>query len=261
MKIFAGIIVFSLFLSPASINAKDSKELYSDHFIIVSDKTIDQQYLYKVKNMAEYFYKTLTQEFKFIRDEPWLWKNRAKIFVAKDRGEYVKQFGCPEWSNACVDYQGKAIFTYPQQKEFSLMLSHELTHIIFREYLGLQQLPLWLDEGMSVYMEHKYEKKPSNDKFILLKKMISEKKYIKFDDLNKLATPELKGKSKGDVDIFYLESFSIVNFLVGKWSRYKMSNFFKFLKDGYNINEALCKAYNIRTLEELEKQWMKFYQP
>ncbi|MDD4182735.1 MAG: hypothetical protein PHT53_02820, partial [Candidatus Omnitrophica bacterium] len=77
MKIFAGIIVFSLLLNPASISAKDLKELYSDHFIVVSDKTIDQQYLNNIKNMAEYFYKTLTQEFKFIRNEPWLWKNRA----------------------------------------------------------------------------------------------------------------------------------------------------------------------------------------
>lgn len=260
MKIFAVIIVFSLLLSPLNINAGDLKELYSDHFVIVSDKTIDQQYLYKVKNMAEYFYKTLTQEFKFIRDEPWLWKNRAKIFVAKDRGEYIKQYGCPEWSNACVDYQGKAIFTYPQQKEFSLILSHELTHIIFREYLGLQQLPLWLDEGMSVYMEYKYEKKPSDDKFVLLKKMLSEGKFIKFDELSRLTPPELKSKSKDYVGIFYLESFSIINFLVKKWSRYKMSNFFKFIKDGYSINEALCKAYNIRTLEELENQWIRFYQ-
>jgi len=260
LKIFAGIIVFSLLLNPASINAKDLKELYSDHFIIVSDKTIDQQYLSKVQDMAEYFYKTLTQEFKFIRDKPWLWKNRAKIFVAKDRSEYIKQYNCPEWSNACVDYQGKAIFTYPQQKEFSLILSHELTHIIFREYLGLRQLPLWLDEGISVFMENKYEKKTIADKLVLLKRIISEGKYIKFDDLNKLDALSLKAKPKGYVDMFYLESFSIVNFLVKKWSRYKLDNFFKFLKDGYSVNEALCKAYNLRTIKELEKQWIKFYQ-
>jgi hypothetical protein len=260
LKIFAIIIVFSLILNPFRVNAGDLKELYSDHFVVVSDKAMDQQYLYKVKNMAEYFYKTLTQEFKFIRDEPWLWAKRAKIFVATDRDEYVKQYNCPEWSSACVDYKGKAIFTYPQQKEFSLILSHELTHIIFREYLGLSQLPLWLDEGMSVYMEYKYEKKPSNDKIILLKKMLSEGKYIKFEELSSLTSLELKNKTKGYVDMFYLEAFSVVNFLVKKWSRYKMSNFFKFIKDGYNINEALCKAYNIRTLEELESQWIKFYQ-
>ena len=62
--------------------------------------------------------------------------NRAKILVAKYKDEYDKKNYCPEWSGACVDYQGKAIFTYPQQKEFSLILAHELTHVIFREYLG-----------------------------------------------------------------------------------------------------------------------------
>lgn len=261
MKIFAKIIFFSLLLNPASVNAKDLKELYSDHFIVLSNKTVDQQYLDKVKDMAEYFYKTITQEFKFIRNEPWLWRNRAKIFIAKDRDEYVNKYSCPQWSNACVDYEGKTIFTYPQQKEFSLILSHELTHIIFREYLGKKQLPLWLDEGMSVYMEQKYEKKTSGDKLVLLKKIISEDKYIKFDELNKLDLMALKSKPKDYVDIFYLESFSIINFLVKKWSRYKLDDFFKFLKDGYPANEALCKAYNLRTTKELEKQWMKFYQP
>jgi len=260
LKIFVKIIVFSLFLIPVATEARDSKELYSDHFIIVSDKTTSQQYLYKMKDLAEYFYKTLTQEFRFIRDEPWLWKNRAKIFIAKDRSEYVKSYGCPEWSNACVDYQGKTIFTYPQQKDFSLILSHELTHIIFREYLGKAQLPLWLDEGISVYMERKYEKKLDDEKLILLKELIKSKKYIKLSELSGLTLEGLKAKPKGYVDMFYLESFSVVNFLVKKWSRYKLSNFFKFLKDGYNVNEALCKAYNLRTLEALEEQWIKFYQ-
>ncbi len=261
MKIFVRIVIFSLLLSPVNIYPKDLKELYSDHFIVVSDKAIDSQSIDNIKNMAEFFYKTITQEFKFIRNEPWLWKNRARIFVAKDRGEYIKEYGCPQWSNACVDYQSKTIFTYPQQKEFSSILSHELTHIIFREYLGRQQLPLWLDEGMSIYMEHKYEKKQSADKIALLKGMLNSGKYIKFSDLNKLDLPALKNKPKSYVDAFYIESFSVVNFLVNKWSRYKLDNFLRFLKGGYSTEEALCKAYNLRTINELEKQWIRFYQP
>lgn len=259
MKIFAGIIVFSLFLVPACAGASDLKELYSDHFIIVSDKAISTQDIDRVKDMAEYFYKTLTQEFKFVRDEPWLWKNRAKIFIAKDKAEYNNRYHCPQWSNACVDYQGKTIFTYPQQKDFSMILSHELTHIIFREYLRKEQLPLWLDEGVSVYMESKYSKK-SEDKIFFIKQIINKGKYIKLEELTALDYLSLKTKSKTYVDIFYAESFSIVNFLVKKWSRYKLDNFFRFLKDGYSTQEALCKAYNVRTTKEMEKQWIKFYQ-
>ena len=238
----------------------DVKELYSDHFIIISDKNIDQEYIYKIKNMAEDFYKVIAQEFNFIRRDPWLWKNRAKIFIAKDKDEYAQKYSCPSWSSACVDYQGKRIFTYPQQENFSSILSHELTHIIFREYVGKGQLPLWLDEGMSVYVAYKYEKKQNESEVGLLKQKILAGKYIKFSDLNNMTLEELKNKPRDYVDTFYAESFSIINCLVKKWSRYNLSNFFKFLKDGYSVTESLCKSYNIRTLEELEKQWIRFYQ-
>lgn len=260
LKIFAGIIVFSLFLNPAAANAGDLRELYSDHFIVIADKTIDSDYLDKTKDTAEYFYRIISQEFRFIRDQPWLWRNRAKIFVAKDRGQYLNRYKCPAWSNACVNYEDKTIFTYPQQKDFSLILSHELAHIIFREYVGKKKLPLWLDEGISSYIGEKYRKSKSKESFILLKKIINERKYIKFEELNNLDIVSLKNKPKDYVDIFYLESFSVVNFIIKEWSAYKFDNFLRLLKEGYTAQEALRKSYNFRTMEELEKKWIKFYQ-
>ncbi len=257
MKIFLRILIFSLFFCPYVYGA-DVKELYSDHFIIVSDKSIEEEYLYKVKDMAEDYYKVVTQEFNFIRNDPWLWKNRAKIFVAKDRQEYVEKYNCPSWSNACVDYQSKMIFTYPQQENFSSILSHELTHIIFREYVGKEQLPLWLDEGVAVYVASKYAKNEEN--FAALKQKVITGKYIKFSELNKITLDELKNKPRDYIDTFYLESFSVIEFLIKKWSRYNLDNFFKFLKEGYSVRDSLYKSYGIRTLEELEKQWNGFYQ-
>jgi hypothetical protein len=260
LKIFVRILIFSLLFSPLYTFGADVKELYSDHFVIISDKSIDQEYLYKIKDMAEDFYRIVTQEFNFIRNDPWLWKNRAKIFVAKDKNEYAKKYNCPSWSNACVDYQGKRIFTYPQQENFPSILSHELTHIIFREYIGKGQFPLWLDEGISVYVAYKYEKNSSEKELISLKQKVRAGKYIKFQELNNITLAELKAKPRDYVDTFYSESFSVINFLVKKWSRYNLSNFFKFLKEGYSLTESLCKSYNIRTLEDLEKQWIRFYQ-
>lgn len=260
MKIFARILLFSLLLCPVPASGADIKELYSDHFIIISDKSIDQEYLYKIKDMAEKYYKVVTQEFNFIRNDPWLWRNRARIFVAKDKEEYAAKYNCPSWSNACVDYQGKRIFTYPQQENFSSTLSHELTHIIFREYIGKEQLPLWLDEGMAVYVASKYKKDKSDKSFAFLKQKIRKGSYIKFSELNSITLAQLKTKPKDYIDTFYLESFSIIEFLVRKWSRYNLSNFFKFLKDGYSVADSFRKSYDIKTLDELEKKWIRFYQ-
>ena len=109
-------------------------------------------------------------------------------------------------------------------------------------------------------MEHKYEKKQDVQNLAQLKEIIKYEKYIKLSDLNKLTPQELKDKPRDYVGIFYVESFSIIEFLVKKWPKYKLSNFFKLLKDGYAVNEALCKVYNIRNLDELEERWIKFYQ-
>ena len=43
-----------------------------------------------------------------------------------------------------------------RMKNFENVLTHELTHIIFREYVGFGwNVPLWLDEGVAMFMEKK----------------------------------------------------------------------------------------------------------
>ena len=49
-------------------------------------------------------------------------------------------------------------------------------------------------------------------------------------------TPEdLKSEPKKYVNLFYIESFSIVNFLINKYGKYKFSYLLSYLKKGYNL--------------------------
>lgn len=211
--------------------------------------------------MAEDFYRSITQEFNLVRDKLWLWENRAKIIIAKDREDYLRRFPCPSWSAACVDYVAKTIYTYPYQEGFSSNLAHELTHIIFREYVGPGGLPLWLDEGIAVYVDNKYGKGGYRMGFTLFKKAIREKRYIPLSELNYLTPGSLGGRSRDYVDLFYVESFSIIDFLIKKGSRDNFYRFLYFLRNGNNFNDALLKSYSsIRNMEDLEKQWIRFYQ-
>jgi len=269
LKNFAKILIYSLSVlvliglgsKEAFADNKDMRELRSEHFLIYHDKDVSRSYATQIKNTAERFYRTITQEFRLVRDNPWLWDNRAKIYIAKDKEDYQERFRCASWSAACVDYRRKIVYTYYGHKEFKSIFVHELTHIILREYIGQQNIPLWLDEGVATYMEDKYGGGIYKKKLWFIKKKISDEKYIKLKELNKISYSELEDKANDDVNFFYLESFSIVNFVINKYGRYKFSNLLRQLEKGFSVEEAFSKIfYKFRTLEDLEKEWKRFSQ-
>lgn len=226
----------------------------SEHFIInYAEGTEDA--VYKVKDDAEYYYRSITQEFGFVRDKLWSWDNRAKIVIAKDKSTYLKEFNCPPWSGACVDYYNKVIYTYPFQSGFSLVLLHELTHIIFREYIGYNKLPLWLDEGMAQYMQYR----DSSQTGLIassIKKLIEEKKYIKFSQMNNIYSLS----EKDDPSIFYSQAFSMVSFLEERFGNGNFAQFLSYLRSNNNIADALRRAFRVLSdTERFEAEWKRFY--
>lgn len=231
-----------------------TKELRSEHFIITYTPE-SEDVVYRIKDDAEYFYRKITQEFGLIRDRLWSWDNRTKIIIAKNRDEYLKNFSCPEWSGACVDYVSRVIYTYPLQRDFSSMLAHELAHIIFREYIGYNRMPLWLDEGMATYIEYR-DKPQSQAMASSMKRIIEQNKYIKFKDMgNTFAIV-----SGADTSLFYTQSFSMVYFLKERFGRDDFYEFLSSLRSGSSLEEALRKAFRtIDNTESFEASWKKFY--
>lgn len=261
MKNLAAVFIFSAFLFCCYASDGEIKEIRSDHFIISANSDVSESYVSKIKDLAEEFYRTITQEFHLVRDKLWLWDNRAKIFIAKDREDYLRKYGCPEWSDACVNYAAKTIYTYPDQQRFSSILAHEMAHIIFREYVGQGRLPLWLEEGIAVYIDTKYAGGRYQLNFPSLKSAINEKRYIPLAQLSYMGVGSLNNKPTDYVTLFYLESYSLVDFLIKRGSQDNFYNFLYLLRNGNNVNDALTKSFSsIRGMDDLEKQWIRFYQ-
>jgi len=267
LRIFIILLIFSLSIgivndrglasSGNGVN-DDFVELRGQHFIINYEQGVAEHYASKVKGMAEKFYRIITQDFHLIRDELWLWQKRAKIFIAKDKDSYAKKFKCSSWASACVNYHQKIIYTFANQPGFKVVLAHELTHIIFREYIGKDKLPLWLEEGVATYMGFKHGGTKYN--FSFLREKLKNDEYIKLTDLDKINTADLNNANQDYVNLFYLESFSIVNFLLSKYGRYRFSNLLDYLKKGYSVSDSLAKVYYyFKGTNELEKRWKKFY--
>jgi hypothetical protein len=260
LRVFVLLLILSICVGTAAYaQDKDFKQLRSEHFIISYEEGVSEGYASRVKESGEKFYKIITQDFGLIRDKLWLWQNRANIYIAKDKESYIKKFKCLAWAAACVDYQRKIIYTFADQSGFDAILAHELTHIIFREYVGSGGLPLWLEEGIATYMGQKHGAKYGYDISFLKNKMKNDE-YIKLADLNRVTQSSLSSASQDYLNLFYTESLSIVNFIINQSGKYGFSNFLSYLKKGNSLEEALSKAfYKFRNLEELERQWKKFY--
>ncbi|MCF7908744.1 MAG: hypothetical protein K9L86_07745 [Candidatus Omnitrophica bacterium] len=268
MKVWILIIGVSLALlftiTPVAIafgdKTTDFQELRSEHFMIRYQDGVSKDYVYDIKKTGEKFYRIITQQFNLIRDKLWLWDNRAQVFIAKDQKEYLSKFGCSSWSGACVNYKAKIIYTYPNQKSFNSIFIHELTHIILHEYAGRNRLSLWLDEGVATYIEDKYSMGLYQRRLSYLQNAIKQGKHIPLSELIRTTSSVLTKKSADYVSLFYVESFSIVNFFSKRYGKYKFSNFLSRLKHGESIESAISKSFSdCRNYEELEKQWIKFY--
>jgi Peptidase MA superfamily len=232
----------------------------AEHFLIYYDSGVSASKASSVKNLAEKYYRLITQEFHLIRDELWVWDKRAKIYIAEDKEQYHKLFDCQSWSEACVEYRNKTIYTYVGQDSFSKILVHELTHIIFREYVGQNTLPLWLDEGVATYMEDKYAGGHYKRYLKNIKKKISDNTFIPIDELTQLNGLALGAKPKDYVTLFYAQSYSVVNFIITKYGRHNFSRFFSYVREGMPLKKALARVYfDFREFEKLERLWKKYY--
>jgi hypothetical protein len=178
-----------------------------------------------------------------------------------------------------ADYGKKEIVGYNLSQIFlDSILPQEMAHLIFRDFVGFKgEIPLWLDEGVAQWAEKNkraYIKK-------LIKKAYDEDRLLSLEDIMKLDIRNIRAQDEvyvrsttsktgeprvlflsGDslVNLYYLESVSLVGFLIETFGSDSFSHFCRQLRDGKRINEALSSTYPnyIRSLEDLERRWRKY---
>ncbi|MBU0549641.1 MAG: hypothetical protein KJ838_04940 [Candidatus Omnitrophica bacterium] len=253
MKRKSILILLSIFLFGSFCFAQEWKVLRSIHFII-HYKEAPMRFLDKIRDYAEDYYREITEELGFRRKKFWTWENRAKIYVYDSHDDYLEATGMASWSSASVDYHNKIINTYPDAPEFfANVLVHELTHIIFREYVGFNpSVPLWLEEGVATFTE----KKKNAGRIIAGLKAL-DKNGVLFGLKELTAMNNVLSFSQDKANVFYAQSFGLVYFLVDKFGRDDFADFCFSLRKGRSLEKSLYFAYNIRGLDELEDEWRR----
>ena len=268
------ITVSTVVTSPARLlwgKSKEWQEKKSYHFFIYYYPGCSQSFLGRLTEASESYYRTITQQLHFYRHDPWVWEKRAKIYVYRNKQEYLEKTKQPSWSAGYAIPVKKEIYTYAGSFGiFKGVLAHEMTHLILHEYIGFgHTIPLWLDEGVAMYIQYKTMGLLERIVAECIKPLLHSKDYIPLEELLSIAISDLDKKQPlptGEsshysyVDKFYLESLSVVYFLLKQYSNYNFVNLCRDLRDGREFSSAFSRHYyTIRNLHYFEKRWKEFY--
>lgn len=235
--------------------AENWQELKGDHFIIYYGK--DESFAGDVLRKAEAYYQQVSGDLGYQRyNNFWQWDKRVKIFIYPSREGFLLGTGQPAWSHGVADYLKKEIRSHEESEKFlEALLPHEITHLIFRDYVGFKgEIPLWLDEGVAQWEE------PEKREAVrwMMKSIIQQKKEFPIKLFMEMDIRQTQ--DEGKVSIFYIQAASLVDFLVRKYGADDFIHFCRQLRDGKRLEEGLRFTYptTMRTLEEMEKSWREY---
>jgi hypothetical protein len=250
---------FFLVCVATGVCAESWKQIKGEHFIVyfISNEKIAKNTLSK----AEQYYQKIANELGYARySNFWQWERRVKIYIYPDRStyeNYLKKHNYAKWSVGMANYNNKEIIGYAQSEEFlDATLPHEITHLIFRDYVGQRNIPIWIDEGVAQW-EEKGKRRFVKTK---IKQLLQIHKPI---PIERMMTLNIGGvENPAIVELYYVEAISLIDFLI---TQYGIDNFIFFcrhLRDGKDINEALQFAYptSIRNITTLEEKWLEYVQ-
>jgi len=130
--------------------------------------------------------------------------------------------------------------------EIHQTIAHELTHIVVglateNPYAGI---PHWLDEGLAMYAEGPLE----SGNAAALQEAIRQDALISVRSLSGYTG------DPNQVDLYYGEAYSVVDFLLRTYGRDKMTQLLAVFKQGTLQDDALQQVYGFG-LDELDVRW------
>jgi tetratricopeptide (TPR) repeat protein len=216
-----------------------------DHFDIRYSKE-GAKLSYNVRYYLQEAYRLLGQDF----DCRPRYKITVLIYEKKDF-EYI---GEGLWlKGAGGIYDGKirlpfigADFTTDQIRG---IIYHEYTHLLVNDISG-RKAPRWLDEGLAEYEAARYAKKNKS----VLKSAVNSNSLIPLEGLDPVFS-DLNNEDAARRYLAYLEAYTLTNYLMKRYNKYKVREVLKELGKGVSLDAVMKNKLNI-TIDEFERRWL-----
>lgn len=258
----ACLLCVGLFLSARNSPAFEWKEIKGKHFVIYYADEISFSWARQVAREAEAHYTDIARKLGYTKySDYWTWDQRVNIYIYPDQQSFLEQTGLPDWSSGMASRDrhtmaGRIIASYKQEDLFiDGVLPHEITHLILKDYIGVNA-PLWFEEGVAQLQEESKLQKALE----IMPKLARQGEYF---PLKHLLNYDIRIETdRRVVAVFYMQSICLLDFLIKRYGSHKFAQLCATMKDGKGFSEALLDVYypEFSSLEDLEKKWLSYMQ-
>jgi len=218
------------------------------HFVIYEEGNVVSK---KIIDALEHLHGNIMLD--LITFSPWTRDKKVFLFFCSSQETYQQLTGRPAWSGGTASLKERKIFVYKNPGTFGI-IAHELTHIYFDSFFTEKPNPLWLSEGMAVYIQ---VERGSSVPLWLSKnlKLIFRGAGFKLNDLMRIE--KLEEADEESIRLWYAQSYSLVRFLMKMKAGDSFYIFCKMIKEGNPIHTSLYRAYGMpyNKLSSLEYAW------
>lgn len=185
---------------------------------------------------------------------PWARNEKIRVVLYNNQESYHRHTPVAAWAGGHVDLVKRTIYCY-ETPNLRRTLAHEMAHLFFDDYFVGRKShpPVWLTEGVATLMEWQYG--------------LEDTRPLEESGLLQLAIPleeffsmEYGGRTEGEkVSRWYLQAYSIVKFLMRRFSHDQFVEFCRLVGAGQPIEEALRLGYGLQMdrLIDLERMWRR----
>jgi hypothetical protein len=143
----------------------------------------------------------------------------------------------PEWSSGVAfNSKGQIILkpgNYFDPEQYREVILHELTHLYLAEYIGINKIPLWMNEGLSMYLSNK---SISWQESIYIGNSINSGDILQLSEIDSLL---IFGSMKAR--LAYLEAFLAIRYLIKQHSEQVLIKLIHDFKNGGSIDQLFFK--------------------
>ena len=158
----------------------------------------------------------------------------------------------PSWTGAfAVPDQHLMVIKSPRwdkSDNYEQVLIHELVHLVVHNFIGVYDLPRWIDEGMAIF--YSGEDRWKTD--MAVSKALTTGSILPLSEID-----DVLEYHRAKADLAYQQSFSAVNYLLATYDIEALHEIIYSLKDGVNIQKAFLNATG-SNLDDFENEWKTY---
>ncbi len=180
--------------------------------------------------------------------------NKILVMLFGEKASYMKFTKRPAWSGASSDLRADTMYVIEGNNFYPLSV-HELTHLYFDGYFLPTISPLWLSEGMAVYMQITTTKEKPSWVDRSLRRILNGER-IPFEEMT--VTETLSNYTTSQAELWYTQAYSVVKYLLQTRTRDEFYKLCSELKANTPLHQALYRAYGMpfNKVTALENVWL-----